>query len=314
MISTRLSPIAVAAAVLTLLHSPVLADLGKPVINPPIEFSKIDQGLLTYLKPAPSTVDVWGPGWIPQDCKTNTESSGFKAIDIEVFNVHYADCCDPWIMCRHKESPMSKTDLIDLFGRLPVRMRSYLRHLIALPGVKSASSSGDNTVFFGPANVISIFAHEVGHSLDSHAYPPNVTPFHESTPWLDAFKKDSSISDPYAGTSQAENVAQETVISLFDKVVPGGIKTIEPNWQAISNQYTTLQTYIGNTIIPGGVCTNRLENSPPVPMAPAVRGRVRVRLPISPMPDVSLSDGINVIPPTPIERRTIETCQLGFLL
>lgn len=73
---------------------------------------------------------------------------------------------------------ISQIDMIDLWGRLPVRMRDYVRHLIALPGTRSAGSNGDNIVFYGPANVISIFVHEVAHSLDSHAFSPDLLPFH----------------------------------------------------------------------------------------------------------------------------------------
>jgi hypothetical protein len=86
------------------------------------------------------------------------------------------------------------------------------------------------------------------------------------------------VSDPYAQTSQAEvclglsvpiessinflqNHSQEVVIALFDKVVPGGIGTVQPNWQAIFHQYATIQGFIGNgVLIPGGTCNNRLVN------------------------------------------------------
>lgn len=60
--------------------------------------------------------------------------------------------------------------MIDIFGRLPVNMRSYIRHIIALPGTESAGSSGDNIAIVGTAGKLSIFAHEIGHSLDCHAY------------------------------------------------------------------------------------------------------------------------------------------------
>ena len=72
----------------------------------------------------------------------------------------------------------SQNDMVDLWGRVPVRMRDYVRHLVALPGQRSAGSNGDNIAFNGPANVISIFVHETGHSLDSHAYPQDLLPFH----------------------------------------------------------------------------------------------------------------------------------------
>ncbi|KAH0548026.1 hypothetical protein GP486_008232, partial [Trichoglossum hirsutum] len=168
---------AYAAAILLSFHSWASAQLDKPLINPPMPFDKIDQGLLDHLEPTFSTSDAWGGGWIPKDCKDIVEGNTLKATDVEVFNVHYSDCSEPWIMCHHKDSPVSKIDMIDLFGRMPVRMRSFVRHLVAMPGGQSAGSNGDNIQLFGTANVISIFVHETGHGLDSHAFPPDVTPF-----------------------------------------------------------------------------------------------------------------------------------------
>ncbi|KAI9775075.1 MAG: hypothetical protein M1839_001467 [Geoglossum umbratile] len=292
------SSIAFAVALLISINSRVSAALDKPLIQPPFPPGKIDQGLLDHLKPTKSTHDAWGAGWIPRDCKTLAEGAKFSANDIEVFNIHYTDCNDVWIMCRHTQSPMSQIDMIDLFGRMPVSMRGYVRHIIALPGTKSAFNNGDNIAIFGKGTDISLFVHETGHSLDSHAYDPKVTPFHDSAPWLEAFNEDSSVSDDYARTNQAENVAQETVISLFDKVVPGGIGTIQPNWRAIFHQYATLQFYLGKTLLPGGTCSNRLGNSPPVPKSASVEDSAR--LPTSPKPDVSLSNAVAVIPPTPM--------------
>ena len=60
--------------------------------------------------------------------------------------------------------------------------------------------------------------------------------------------------------SVVKNVAQETVISLFDKVVPGGLGTIEPNSNGIFHQYATLQANLGQTLLPGGTCSGRLAN------------------------------------------------------
>jgi hypothetical protein len=53
-------------------------------------------------------------------------------------------------------------------------------------------------------------------------------------------------------SDQAENFAQETVIGLFDNVVPGGIATVQPNWIAVYNQCTMTQTYLGSILTPGG--------------------------------------------------------------
>jgi hypothetical protein len=46
---------------------------------------------------------------------------------MEVYNVFYEDCDRPWVICRHKDAPMSIEKMIDNFGRLPVRLRSLVR-------------------------------------------------------------------------------------------------------------------------------------------------------------------------------------------
>lgn len=38
----------------------------------------------------------------------------------------------PWIFCRHRESTFSQLDMAQNFGRLPVKMRNYVRHALSL--------------------------------------------------------------------------------------------------------------------------------------------------------------------------------------
>lgn len=273
--------------------------LDKPIIQPNSPgggLGSLGQGLLDHLTPTASIWDYWAAGWIPQDCKTLAEGSGFSALDITTFNIHYQDCGDVWIFCRHKDSPLSEVDAIDLFGRLPVRMRSFIRHIIFLPGANSAGSSGDNIQMNGKID-ITVFAHEIGHSLDSHAFNPSYgVPFSTSSIWIDNYNLDSAVADSYAQISQQENFAQETVVSLYDKVVPGGIGVIQPNWQAIFHQYATLQGYIGDVIIPGGRCSSRLANSSPVLQI----NSVKANLILSDQPDVTLSWNVTEIEPVPM--------------
>lgn len=106
------------------------------------------------------------------------------------------------------------------------------------------------------------------------------TDFSSTQKWLENYNQDSAISDSYAQTSatiliardvkttvlipatdQAENFAQETVIALYDKVVPGGIGSVEPNWKAIFHQYATVQDALKDNLIPGGQCRNRFANA-----------------------------------------------------
>ena len=125
MVSTTTLRLAYASLLLSVPSMVWAQRLTKPLISPAFDFSRIDQGLLNNLRPTWSTHDQWGAGWIPQACKSAVEGAGFRATDIEVFNVHYTDvrvsstpyffclltsgfpkCSDVWIMCRHNQSPM----------------------------------------------------------------------------------------------------------------------------------------------------------------------------------------------------------------
>ncbi|TFA97825.1 hypothetical protein CCMA1212_010433 [Trichoderma ghanense] len=288
-----------AAAIFSILPL-ALAILYKPVIQPNFPgngLASLGQGLMDNLAPTHSTWDDWGAGWIPQDCKSLVEGAGLSASDVIPFNIHYDDCAQTWTFCRHKDSPLSELTILDIFGRLPVRMRSFVRHLVFLPGDKSAGSNGDNVLMRGAVDV-TVFAHEIGHSLDSHAFDPSYgVPFSTGSVWISNYNLDSAVPDPYAQTSQQENFAQETVVSLYDKVVPGGIGTIQPNWQAIFHQYATLEGYIGDVIIPGGTCTHRLADSPPVQMSSSAKRRRA----LGPKPHVALSPEVEEIEPIPMK-------------
>jgi hypothetical protein len=61
-------------------------------------------------------------------------------------------------------------------------------------------------------------------------------------------------------TDNAENFAQEVIVGLFDKVVPGGIGSLVPNWNDIFHQYATVQAVAGDRIIPGGTCNRFFED------------------------------------------------------
>ncbi|KAL6899960.1 hypothetical protein GGI43DRAFT_405924 [Trichoderma evansii] len=276
-----------------------LATLDKPVIQPNFPgggLASLGPGLLSNLAITSSTSDVWGAGWIPADCKSLVQGAGLSPFDVTPFNIHLSDCSQTWTFCRHKDSPLSQTDIINLFARVPVRMRDFIRHFVFIPGATSAGSNGDNTLMVGSVD-ITVFLHEIGHSLDSHAFDPSYgVPFSTGNVWVSNYNLDSAVTDSYAQSSQQENFAQETVVSVYDKVVPGGIGTIQPNWQAIFHQYATLEGYIGDTIIPGGTCVNRLTDSQPVPMGDSAK----FRRTMGPKPTVSLSPDVKEIKAIPM--------------
>lgn len=161
-----------------------------------------------------------------------------------------------------------------------------------------AYNSGGNIAMFNRINGdITVFIHETGHSLDLlGAYPNN--PLSSSSTWTDNYNQDPNVPDGYAQTNIVEDVAQVTVVAMFDTNVPGGFSSVEPNWNNLFHQYSTLQSQAssaGNIFHAGesGACTHRLTNSAPVAQSPAKRG-----IPLdSHKPNVTLSHDVKIIPP-----------------
>jgi len=60
--------------------------------------------------------------------------------------------------------------MIDVFGRLPVRVRGFVRHMVAVPGADSAYNDADNILIQGNGAHPTLFAHEAGHSVDGNAF------------------------------------------------------------------------------------------------------------------------------------------------
>lgn len=133
-------------------------------------------------------------------------------------------------------------NLIEFFGRVPVHMRQWVRHMIALPDPKGghAYNSNGNIALFDRVNgELTVFLHETAHSLDGlGAYAD--TPLHAADVWNSNYNLDDNTADSYSQTNQVENVAQITVVSVFNEVVPGGFATVELKHMGIFHQYATL--------------------------------------------------------------------------
>lgn len=113
------------------------------------------------------------------------------------------------------------------------------------------------------------------------------------------------MPDPYAQTNQVENVAQNTVITTYQRNVPGGFFGINPNANKIFHQYATVDTEqreAGNLLVKGGSCTSRVPNTDPVPINGAAS-----RVAAAAKPDVALPAGLKVMPE--IEIDTKESCK-----
>lgn len=218
-------------------------------------------------------------------------------------------CSAPWIICYHKSSNGSLNDLIDRFGRLPVHTRQYVRHVVSLPAAGNhAYNDGGNIAFFGTTlSNINVHVHEAAHSLDLlGAYKDK--PLYSSTNWINNYNQDSAVPDPYAQTNQIENVAQNTVITTYERNVPGGFWGVNPNADRIFHQYATVDTEqreAGKLLVRGGTCTARLANSSPVPVSGASS-----RVSAAQAPNVALPAGLQAVAAK--DFNTKDSCQAAF--
>lgn len=183
-----------------------------------------------------------------------------------------AQCSVSWTFCRHHNASLSQIDMIDLFGRLPVHERQWVRHVIAVPGGGSAYMSSADVVFQGPVGTPSVFQHEVGHAVDF--YKNSVRSSGTST-FLNAINADTCVPDAYSNSNEIEDYTQVGVLAMYEIVNPGGLDPIGANWRCLLNQKIALDGFQRSDMIPGGTCARRWANDVVVKMGPAVPGRKR---------------------------------------
>ncbi|KAL8788618.1 MAG: hypothetical protein Q9195_007213 [Heterodermia aff. obscurata] len=282
------------------------AKLTKPPLLP--SFDPLRPGLEAHLPPTLYNYTKWSPGWLPLSCKTLAQHENHTASTIEVYNVHYADCASPWILCRHIADPLPLPSYFATFGRIPVRARSHVRGAISLPHKSQNSAyNAHGTIAFsnwrdpkkpGPLSAnVNVFVHETGHSLDNSAFKMGETQLSRSGAWARVYKRDTHVPDGYAAKNVGEDVAQSTVVAAYDVNVPGGFRGLEKGWEGIRGQVglvRRMQRDAGDVLVPGGMCTQRLVNSEPV----RVEGRRKVGRRgegDEGRPDVSLAEGLGVI-------------------
>ncbi|KAL4972662.1 hypothetical protein BDW66DRAFT_143734 [Aspergillus desertorum] len=152
-----------------------------------------------------------------------------------------------------------------------------------MPGADSAFAINGNVAFFGTTGSnVDVMIHESAHGLDGFAAFGEsfscILPFASkytsilgkqeilirllaSDGFLAAYDADTHVPDDYARSSQAENVAQNTVVAVYDKNVPGGFPGVQEQYTTILNQYSYIQDKARDALLPGGTCDRHLENS-----------------------------------------------------
>ncbi|KAI4140971.1 MAG: hypothetical protein L6R39_005570 [Caloplaca ligustica] len=286
--------------------------LTKPALVPNLDY--LHQGLLDHYPSVHSRYDIWGPGWIPQDCLNMAKNSNLNPADVLTYNVNYDDCSTAWVLCYHKNSHVPFDAMVDLLGRVPVASRQFVRHVIALPDTfgHAYNSNGNLAMFDITGDNLAVYLHETAHSLDfQNAY--NRGQMSNNQNWIDNYNQDPNVPDPYSATNSVEDVAQNTVVAAFNRMVPGGYGSIEPQAGKIFHQYATVDTWqreSGNLLVPGGQCWKRLANSAPVPIPGQASKLRRGVMPKGKKPDVSLAPGLEIIEPK--EFHTEESCKRTY--
>ena len=107
----RVSRIAFLAAAATTVAAQ--SGLSKPAIKPSFDLDgSMETQLRNTLPRQPYNFSQWSAGFVPQACKDEATANGVSAADFAVLNVTYSDCDDPWVVCRHKDSPTSVNDIL----------------------------------------------------------------------------------------------------------------------------------------------------------------------------------------------------------
>ncbi|KAL9088206.1 MAG: hypothetical protein Q9165_006333 [Trypethelium subeluteriae] len=270
-----------ASASFALAQHDTSAPLTKPTLVDSLNY--LEQGLEDNLAQTAYTLSQWTNGQIPKDCFDIANDEGQAPTDYEVYEVTYSDCGDPWLFCYHKNSEVTIDSMARQFSQLPIQMRQWDRHIITVPSTDGhAYNSNGNIVFFRPVDdMTNVFVHETGHSLDLlGAYGSQLS---SSDNWWDNYNQDPNVPDPYSQTNALEDVAQNTVVAVYNENVNGGYGGIEPKYENIFHQFATIITVArdngeGNSIITPGEnqqCSHRLTNSQPVNADGSTPSRIR---------------------------------------
>ncbi|KAI1460157.1 hypothetical protein F4805DRAFT_17353 [Annulohypoxylon moriforme] len=245
-----------------------------PSIQPPIDYNGfIEQGLMDNLPPTTSRIEYLTENKMPTDCMNHAKEKKHGPDEFEVFEVYYEDCHVPWVMCRLKDAQVNATTMADVFGRMPLGMREYIKNVILfkpvdLPGA-AAWDANDVIAICDDSFHLFVIAHEMSHSIDAHVQIPGITPpgkggLSQSQRWAEQYALDNATVSPYARTMWRENLAETGIIALYNIVVPNGVANLRQNSPSeIFHQYATYTTYYRDIITPkkDQRCTRRVPDS-----------------------------------------------------
>ena len=208
------------------------------------------------------TVREWEPDFYPAACISESQSNNkCRVSDIKVYDVTYADCPQPWTMCRCNSAVVSSKRLFEFFARVPVKARAEIRHMFAWPNQKglAAYAFGPDIGLTNPLQTgdgkqdMNAIIHETGHVLDQGAS--------DSPEMLNALSKDSCVLRPYSQVSRGENLGNVMVMTYFKMINRGEYDRVhkEKGMSCMQNQLDFMEKRYAERMTPGGMCPPRLH-------------------------------------------------------
>ncbi|KAI4646625.1 hypothetical protein J4E93_004846 [Alternaria ventricosa] len=222
--------------------------VDKPTLNPPV--LDISEYLVKQLKhQTVNVVKMWNDSKINYACKKIFTKEGYKVKDIEMFEVEYQDCYEkPWVMCRHKDA-WYQPDLMNFYiGLIPVNMRRFNRHFIALPaddkGGRDTYNDYDTIVWKGQASLHNIIA-ESARSMGQYVgggfgiWSSGTLMWSDQT-WEDLVENNATaVMNPTSQISLEETFTQTMVLALAElSGIP--LASFIPEYKKISKVVFTL--------------------------------------------------------------------------
>ncbi|KAH7310775.1 hypothetical protein B0I35DRAFT_489586 [Stachybotrys elegans] len=240
----------------------------KPLINPLMHLNM--DTFARYLPPmGHNRVEDWSNEHIVRFCRGETVNRGMNPWDVESFNVFYNDCDAPWIMCRHRGSNVSKQQMIETFGRLPLGVREHVRHIGVWPdlGGLAGFMNGQNIGFSQGSFNLGVMIHESMHAVDYSAFRHIGVPLSLTQSWKNAYNQDSAVPAENSYNNFVEHFADIAIHSVWDRNVPGGTPAVAPHWRAVGNTMDYLLWAFGDDNLKTGGksrCGYRWDNDPAV--------------------------------------------------
>ncbi|KAH7333178.1 hypothetical protein BKA65DRAFT_596779 [Rhexocercosporidium sp. MPI-PUGE-AT-0058] len=233
---------------------------------------------LNHITPPNRIIAKRAYGTAPEHCVLTAKDNSFCApYNIEVFDIYYADCHAPWVVCRCTDVPSDyNIDVIaDNIGKIPVRARSWVRHYSFYPSnLKYAAYSTLNDInVFGSWAVSTVLFHETGHNLDKWVAnsDPNSPAYSGTTAWTNQINQDSCWPTQYASTNSAEDFAEVSVQATYEENFGG----IPIDTTCFTHTETTSRNLLRSAIkmVPGDLCLDRITPSTSVCLGPTARAQ-----------------------------------------